>query len=508
MEYKEYEKLNFNSLFKTKKYPKKVWPILNEYFSRYKSELGLSEEEINLKVDKVLSNLDIIRNDGSAHDFWNGLFIPDQKEIKINMENIKRYNLPDEQVINTIFHELNHAGENLGKDDTTSFQQYNSNTNRFEGVAFNEIITEMKSSRLACNDRAELLSKTGNDREALDLTGYGDLIFMGTMLHTALGIGEREFLGLADKGKAEFDRQMREKFPPGDETYDTFINSITYYSDMLHAIKYNENREWSEQDKQNMIQSMEGIKDHCIYAMGRRMSYEAFKNRDSLNMEQFTTKCRYELDKIDINYKKGMSYILPNEEIDIESTYKDDVKRKIMEFETLDKNKDKLSFAQQSELLYLSSEGEFISDKLQSEYGITSSTDINDFDKTMELAYETKLLQDEYGDKPWNNKELLSDVIKFSKSNFLIKVSKEYKKIAGNIKSMINDYKYRKSLSRLPEAKEEMDGKPVELVQEDIDNNLLLNDLSGMVKTEDEIYNHLKSNEKKERTLDDRDVFR
>ena len=46
MEFKEYKKLDFNIAFENMNYPKEMWPILNEYFSRYKYEFELSDDEI------------------------------------------------------------------------------------------------------------------------------------------------------------------------------------------------------------------------------------------------------------------------------------------------------------------------------------------------------------------------------------------------------------------------------------------------------------------------------
>lgn len=514
MEFREYEKLNFDSLYQSKKYPKKLWPILNEYFSRYKNEFGLSYDEIHAKVGRVLNNLDVIKKGGTISDRWNGVFIASEKEIKINMDNINYYKLPMEQVINTIFHELNHAGEYVTGNLTTSFQLYNENTERWEGTALNEIITEMRSSRLACNDRTDLLNKTGNERETLDLTGYGDLIFMGTMLHTALGIGEKEFLVLADKGRAEFDRQMREKFPPGDETYDNFMSSFIYYSDMLHAIKYNGHTFGVEQDKENLLNCINGIRDHCMYAMGRRMSYEAFKNRGNINMAEFVAKSRYELEKLNINYTKGMSYIFPDYELDHKSIYEDDVKRKIVEYETLDRYKDKLSFSEMSELLYLSSEGNFISEKLEQEYGILVPHGNYDFSKTMDLEYETKLLKEEYSDRNWDNSEIMTDIKNFAKRNlfsFIGKtakvVGKSFKDAFNDIKNNIKNIKTAKEWGKLPEPKfselKIADEKIPEMSDDDVlfsktDMSTILKD---MVKTDEEIYmgqDHTKVHEKDE----------
>jgi len=60
MKYKKYEALNFNSAYKSKGYPKKTWPLLNEFFSRYKHEFNLSDTEIHTKLNILLNNLDDI----------------------------------------------------------------------------------------------------------------------------------------------------------------------------------------------------------------------------------------------------------------------------------------------------------------------------------------------------------------------------------------------------------------------------------------------------------------
>ena len=437
MEYKEYELLNFNSMYVSKNYPKKVWPILNEYFSRYKHEFDLTDSVIQNKLHIVLNNLDSINIGGTASDSYMGMYYPMEKKIDINIELMKSLNMKDEDIFNTIFHELNHAGENLTSEYSTSFQRYNENTGCYEGIALNEIITEMKASRLAKNDRTDLLSKTGNDRNYLELDGYGDLIFIGTMIHTTLGISEKDFLKYADMGKDAFDNLMMSKFPSKDD-YELFINNVTFYSDALHSVKYNREQTgpYTEEELYNINNCISGIYDNCLYAMGKVIPYQAYINKDSIDAKEYMTKANFNLEKLNVNYKHGLSNVFSTTTIDtIQNEYLDDIQSKLTALETVLGAKDKLNEYQENQLLYEISQTNLSGDahlaNMYNNYGLIPNSQVNSFDKTMDLSYETQILREEYSQIGWNNQNCSKQIKNFLKKDSLIT------KITTKIKNII-----------------------------------------------------------------------
>ena len=429
MDHKKYEKLNFNHIYKEKGYPQNIWPILNEYFSRYKHEFDLVDVEVNSKLFIITNNLDSIKIAGTTKNSYLGEYSSSQKNININLKLMKKMGINEEEILNTIFHELNHVGENLNTNYDTSFQKYNYDTESFEGTALNEIITEMKSSRLAKNDRIN------NKKCYLDLIGYGDLIFIGTMIHTALGISEKDFLKYTELGKYSFDCFMRSKFP-SQEDYDSFINNITFYSDMLHTIKYNrENPKlpYTQEELDNLNNSISGIYDNCLYAMGKTIPYQALKNKDDINMKEYMTKCRFNLEKLNINYYHGMSYIFDTNYIDSsQNSYLTDLQNKILAIETIDLSKDKLTSEQYSEILssmfQTNLHGVEHLANIYDNYGIAPYASTDTFERTMDLEYEIQILKEEYGQSTWDNTNVKELINNFTKNdNIFIKLFNKLK---------------------------------------------------------------------------------
>ena len=154
------------------------------------------------------------------------------------------------------------------------------------------------------------------------------------------------------------------------------------------------------------------------------------------------------------------------------------------------KNKGKLNYSETSSLLYELSVDNSISDKMQNDYGITVQNNLNYFDKTMDLDYQTQLLKAEYGEKAWDNTELIGNVKKFSRRNIFVDVAKfyvsGYKEIAGTFKRLYDSYKARKSFGKLPPASGELEQTTIEM-SNGIDQNGMLSSLVGMVKNEEEI---------------------
>ena len=466
MSYKEYTKLDFTPQYIAKGYDQQDWPILNEYFSRYKHEFGLSDSEIQHKLNVVLSNLDKIDTAGKSKDDHIGVYYSAKKRISINSAKLQAMGSSFEDILNTIFHELNHAGENSLSDESTSFKQYNSNTERYEGIAINEIITEMKSSRLAKNDRVDLTKKTGEFRSVLDLQGYSDLIFVGSMMHTALGISEKEFLQYADKGRAAFDAQMESKFPTGQD-YDIYMQNMIFYSDVLHACKYNRERKgpYTEEELYNIRNSINGIYSNCLGAMSKIVPYQAFLNRNNMDLKEYMTKVRFDMEKLKANYRYGLSYHFDEQTINFSENGNVNRMQDIIACieETHLHRGDLNEFQYADALANISSQNPFFAKKyIETNYGIVPSETLMDFDRTMDLSYEISILNAEYGQDIWNNEEC-NEYVK----NFLKK-----QKFLTRIFNKLNSRGHRTEHKALPAAEKsthsnKFTGEMVDLVVKD-----------------------------------------
>ena len=412
MEYKEYEKLNFDSIYEEKGYLQGIWPILNEYFSRFKYEFELTDEEIENKANRVFQNLDTIklkRSSGSCLGYYN----PRRKAITVYLKNKKR-----EKILGTFFHELNHSADKSG----------------FYGVGLDEICTEMKASRLVQSDRETSNSYTGT----LDLDGYGNMIFIGTMLHTAFGMSEKKFLKIQDKGQEEFDRVVSKKFK-NKEDYELVMWKISFYADMIHSIKYEQKKnfkDYSNEDIENLNIAMNGLLDNCFFAMESVMSKKVFKNLSRINIDEYLDKCNFNVGKIIENYKYGTRRLLCkkySENKKVKSEYLDEVKRKINSYEAL-KNKFGLHniscVRAVSEIYNKNLKEDGLEEYLSKEYGIDiENYNYNKRRSDLDLSYVTQALKDEYGEKKWDNKELLNIIGMIKNDTVIDRISNKISKL-------------------------------------------------------------------------------
>ena len=406
--YKEYPLLNFDSEYQAKKYPKNLWPILNEYFSRYKYEFQLDDEALHQKFVTTINNLNTINLRGNIKNSWYGCYYPEEKAIEINMARISRTDhIQPSTVVNSIFHELNHITENSGSQINTSFARYNFSTSRCEGTALNEIITEMKSSRLVTS-REYLLHQKGDAKHILNLEGYGDIIFAGSMIHSALGISEKEFLMSLDAGRLNFFNMLRARFPD-DTSYKTFLDGITFNTDALFALKYNSNnsKKRSQDDLDNMQNYIQAIYDHCLTAMDKIIPYQAANGCDT---KEYTKQCRFYLDKLNANYRHGMLCNLGINEVDVsQNDLLANVQDKILAIEAIAAQKDKLQAFEYSDLLSrLSQPNTNIKEHIQlvaDKYNVTLDLEDKVFQYHQDDEYDKKMLVEDYGDTIWDNSE-------------------------------------------------------------------------------------------------------
>lgn len=425
----QYKQFNFNSEYEAKGYPEKFWPILNEYFSRYNNEFVSSEQELMIKKSQVFANLNSIELLKASKGSWYGCYFGQEKRIEINPVTKK---LPEITLINTIFHELNHAGENMNSPFSTSFQQYNPSTSHWEGIAMNEIITEMKSSRLA-QSHNHLTQQQGDSKHLLNLSCYGDLIFAGSMFHSALGISEKEFLVSSGQGRQSFDNEMASKFP-SPEDYRTFVNGIIFNTDALHALKYNRDRSiaYSQDDIENMQSYTDGIYNHCLLAMDKVIPYQAFMNRNSTDMTEYLKKCRFYLNKLNANYRRGATQYTHGQDIDVsQNTLLQNVQEKIVVLEAIEKQKSSMGdFAYSdllSQLMGTNTDNKEHIMQLAQRYGITLNLDDTPFQQIEDQEFDRQILTSDYGNYIYNNSSCMQHIKELKKKES--RLSTFFKKI-------------------------------------------------------------------------------
>ena len=403
---RKYKKYNFNSEYRAHGYPESTWPLLNEYFSRDAAEFDLSDKEVKGKLATLLDNLDTIEIDDQPGSTNNALYHPGEKKITLNFAGISE-RFPDGSMqtqpgvahLCALFHELGHVDENLNSDTPNSFMHFDKN-GRLKGVCFNEIHKEMRAARLTMNMRLPADAGPGSDPKCMVRhVGYNDLMFIGTMVHTALGVSEKEFLAAAEKGPEYFRETMSKKFDDPQD-FDAFMKSVIFASDSIHTFKY-KHETMSKTDERNLANMTTALYNECLRAMDARISTEL--KRGEIDPEVFSEKTRYELERLAANYQHGMTTNTPytmdslNGSPIVEAT-----KEKILAIETALSSKKKLSKKEYASLIEELNSGEVDVDETLSKYGLTlpSIADISTIDTS---EYKRDFLEEDYGSDYWNN---------------------------------------------------------------------------------------------------------
>lgn len=472
MNYKTCEKLSFNDYYKGK-YPKKSWPILNEYFSRYKSEFNLSDEELYAKLGRTLENLNSIVYRGKGKDNVMGYFISSKKRIEV----FSQENLDYDSILDTLFHEINHSNEVAG--DHLKW-----------GLGLNEIKTTMIARRLASNDGVDMVSSY---REIVNVDGYSDLAFIGTMMQTSLGLSETEFLKLMDSGKENFDAEMVKKFN-NPEDYNNFISAMKYNADALHAISYS-GKTLTDNDIQNKTMITKNMMDFCMYTMQKRIEKELPTDVDEY--EKYVVNCAYQYEKLKTNYKHGMSYISPDTDVENLGEWAERLTSTINTVNLVNTVGNRDERPKAIELVH-NDICQNISPDFKCEFtkqkliynGISVSDTEPLVGKTLDMEYEMSLLRSDYGEEIWNNSEM-----KTCMDDFLSKPSlgeifgiEKFKKIGEKIRNAFR----KNGDTKLLEA---ADLKEVQKLNND-NKNSLSDSLSTMVNNTSEISRYINEENK------------
>lgn len=409
--YKQLININIDDRLKAKGFDEKYFGLINEYFKRYQYEFQLNPDELEKKIDIVLNNIDKIveiievGRIGKIFGYTKyGLYDSKKKLLGLNNDRL-RLSRNKTNALDVIFHELNHAGEDGSSQYTTSFEKNKT------GVALNEIITEMKSSRLA----KSRIKNLDSSKHVLKTTCYGQTMFCGSMIHAALGMSETEFLKATDLGREKFDSIAKARFS-NPKDYELFMDKIIFNTDMLHSIMYNteKNGKYSLEDVLNMTECTSTLYEECLLAMSDIIPNQVLKNKDNIDITEYAKKCRYFLDKLNANYSKGIRFSDPKHKLKgIRKIYKNtealtNVKAKILAIEAIGKNKDKLNKEECGELLsQLVGKSEIVQtelEKIYSKCGMNLEQSIDKlYKKTNDRKNDIKFLQEDYGTNIWDN---------------------------------------------------------------------------------------------------------
>ena len=405
METRKYKKYNFNSEYKAKGYPESIWPALNEYFSRDAAELELSDKEVRGKLDTLLRNLDTIEIDNRPDSTNNAFYCPSVKKITLNIAGMNARNGSATSNMCVLWHELGHVDEDL-LSQTPNSLMYFDRQNRLSGVCLSEIHKEMRAARLTMNVVDPTNCAPGTDPKlSMKYVGYNDLMFIGTMFHTALGISEKEFLVAVEKGPEYFRETMSKKFPDP-KMYDEFYKSFTRASDTIHALKYNTHRELTEEDYRNIANQTANIYGECLNAMEARLAMEL--QSGEVSPEEFAQKSKFELERLAINYvhgiKKNTPYSLEelSELPEVEIT-----QEKVLALEAAIANRKQLGKKEYNALVSELSEQDIDVDSTLDKYGLMLPS-ISDATEESVEEYKKEFLEEDYGSNQWDNSELTS----------------------------------------------------------------------------------------------------
>ena len=340
-----------------------------------------------------------------------GAYNPNKKILALNNDRL-RLSRDKTNTLNIIFHELNHAGEDRSSQYTTSFEKNKT------GLALNEIITEMKSSRLA----KSRIKNLDSSKHVLKTTCYRQTMFCGSMIHAALGMSETEFLKATDLGREKFDSIAKARFS-NPKDYELFMDKIIFNTDKLHSVMYNteKNGKYNLEDALNMTECTSTIYKDCLLAMSDIIPNQVLKNKDNIDITEYAKKCRYFLDKLNVNYSKGAEFSDPKHKLkDIRKIYENtetltNVKAKILAIEAIGKNKDKLSKEEYGELLsQLVGKSEIVQNELEKIYskcGMNLEQSIDkQYKKTNDRKNDIKFLQEDYGTNIWDNNKSIEFV--------------------------------------------------------------------------------------------------
>lgn len=283
---KEYEKLDFSNRF-LKKY-KELTPVLNEYFSRLKADLELTDNQIEEKVKLLLKNVHKI-GFGSVPMLYKASFNPNSKKITFSAE-LFNFEPDYAELFCALSHELDHACSfNLdnNKFGLYTYQEHNTKLFNPQDLLLEEIKTDLGSTRRVNNE-----NYTDDTKMVRKVPGYEAYSPFSTMLLNTLGITEKGFLQSADQGRELFNKQMESKFINPNDYY-KFIDKFTLYTSTLLNI------DTGKDTKNNFDVTFNNLKELSYIGLNLRMEKDIVDNKD---IDQCIKNIRYSLKENEINF--------------------------------------------------------------------------------------------------------------------------------------------------------------------------------------------------------------
>lgn len=493
MKKREYEKLDLsNRLYKRYK---EFTPILNEYFSRMKADMELTDEEINIKVDLLLKNVRKI-NFGIMPIIYKGFFRPDKRRITFNA-NLFNTKVNYEQLFNIITHELDHAccydEENkkfgLYRYDKKSVTSFNP-----KDVFLDELKTDIGSTRRVFNN-----NYADEDKMIRHTYAYKNFSAFSTVLQNCLGITEKELLKFSDKGRVYFDEQMKTKFT-NPKDYNRFMEKFALDTSVMLNIK-TEKVEITPETVIEFNRAFYDLKSLSYIGLNLRMEKEVLENLD-MNLDEYVKDMRYSIEQnrrnfeyanegfaIDDFMNKLLSRVSDSymfdvldadesknnnkEKNEIKSKSQNMLENKIMYLEMLMNNKDLIGDKYKEavkQIAFVKNESElkkYSNEQLNLDFKDNKE---EEFRKELETSIIGKRKAENEPSYSWDNRQVVEEIIHFFKINKRKGVSKI------NAKVMLMLY---------PETKKGLAASNEEKTKEGI--NELRSDMRKVIRSQVEI---------------------
>ena len=202
-----------SKLIEEKRYPKEFELVIHEFFKRSVEEFKWDRETLEKKIENLRRNVDSfeyapkkeLRDDSDVLASFEAL----RKRIVINSNGL--FLIGNAVLASTIMHELKHATDLTTRESHITLEdgfkpeevKYSS-----EKKGLNELITEASTVKIFGKNPYK-------DKYATTymLEGYDELSPATTMIASAFGVSESEFLDLASKGEKKFKEIFETRYP-------------------------------------------------------------------------------------------------------------------------------------------------------------------------------------------------------------------------------------------------------------------------------------------------------
>lgn len=199
-------------LIEEKKYPREFELVIHEFFKRSVEEFKWDRETLEKKIENLGRNVDkfeyTTKKEQGDSDVL-ASFEPLQKRISINSDGL--FLIGNSVLAATIMHELKHATDLTARESHITledgFKPEKINC-ASESKGLNELVTEASTVKIfGKNPYRDKYATT------YMLGGYEELSPATTMIASAFGVSESEFLDLASKGEKKFKEIFETRYP-------------------------------------------------------------------------------------------------------------------------------------------------------------------------------------------------------------------------------------------------------------------------------------------------------